>query len=163
MRLQITTVYPRFAVEYHWPRAEIRQEGTRGQGRTEGPVGEIDQRHRWADLVLDGPMDFAKQGRDEARFETVEAIGKIAAEGDEVAKRAGHNREDIIFADQARRSMDERIPELNVQAVPKAPPRIKFHYSMELDWSPGGAVFKHQVRPPSITWQFCGVFVDVRV
>lgn len=163
MRLQITTVYPRFAVEYHWPRAEIRQEVTRVQVRTEGPVVEIDQRHCWADLGLAGPMDFAKQVRDEARFETVEAIGRIAAEGDEVVKRAGHFREEIIFADQARRRMDERIPELNVQAVPKAPPRIKFHYAMELDWSPGGAVIEHHVRPPTITWQLGGVYVDVRV
>lgn len=50
--LRITTVYPRFDLEYHWPRAEIQQQVTRVQIKTEGPVVEIDQRQCWSELGL---------------------------------------------------------------------------------------------------------------
>ena len=160
--LRITTVYPRFDLEYHWPRAEIQQQVTRVQIKTEGPVVEIDQRQCWAELGLPSPLGYSKQVRDEARLKTLEAIGKLAAEGDEVVERAGHFREEIIFADQAKRRMDERIPELNIQAVPTTPPKISFHYQLELDWSPGGVAITHDVRPPTITWHLGGVYVDVR-
>ncbi|HPT83792.1 MAG TPA: DUF6470 family protein [Limnochordia bacterium] len=160
--LQITTVYPRFSVEYYWPRAEIKQQLSQVQIRTSGPVVEIDQRECWADLGLPNLPDFSKQVRDQARSKTLEAIGKIAAEGDEVVERAGHWREEIVFADQARRRMDERIPELNIRPAPTARPKIDFHYELKLDWSRGGVEITHHIQPPVITWQLGGVYVDVR-
>ncbi|HHT43020.1 MAG TPA: hypothetical protein GX014_06405 [Firmicutes bacterium] len=160
--LQITTVYPRFSVEYHWPRAEIKQQVSQLQVKTYGPELEIDQRQSRAELGLPGLYHFSRQVRDEARSKTINAIGQIAAEGDEVVQRAGHFREEIIFADQARRRMDARIPELNIKAAPTTRPEIRFHYGQELDWNQGGVDIKHYVRPPTITWQLGGVYVDVR-
>lgn len=160
--LQITTVYPRFSVEYHWPRAEIKQQVSQVQIRTEGPIVQIDQRQCWADLGLPRLPGFSRQVRDEARQKTLEAIAKTAAEGDEVVDRAGHLREEIIFADQARRRMDERIPELNIRPAPTTRPQITFLYDLQLDWSRGGVEITHHIQPPTITWQLGGVYVDVR-
>lgn len=160
--LQITTVYPRFSVDYRWPWAEIKQQVSQVQIETEGPTMEIDQRQCWAELGMPRLPDFCKQVRDEGRAKTFEAIGKLAAEGDEVLERAGHWRKEMIFADQAKRRMDERIPELNIRVAPNTRPAIRFSYDLNVEWIRGGVEIRHHVYPPTITWQLGGVYVDVR-
>lgn len=160
--LQITTVYPRFDLAYHWPRAEIRQQVSQVQVKTEGPRLEIDQRRCWAELGMPRLEDFARQVRDTAQNTTLQAIADIAAAGDEVVERAGHFREEMIFADQARRSILESIPELTVQAAPTSRPEIRFFYAQQIDWRQGGVSIKHYIHPPTITWHLGGVYVDVR-
>ncbi|NMB01616.1 MAG: hypothetical protein GX971_08910 [Firmicutes bacterium] len=160
--LQITTTYPSFQVEYHWPRAQIEQQVSRVQITTHGPEMEIDQLQCRNELGIGGFEYFSRQVRDNAYHKVIESIGKMAAEGDEVLQRAGHFREEMIFADQARRKMDARIPELNIRSAPTTRPRIRFNYSQEINWNQGGVTIQHQVRPPTITWTLGGVHVDVR-
>lgn len=160
--LQITTTYPSFQVEYYWPRAQIEQQVAQVQIVSDGPRLEIDQQQSRNELGNGGLENFSRQARDQALQKTLESITKMAQAGDEVMQRAGHFREEIIFADQAKREMDERIPELNIKAAPTTRPNINFHYTQEINWDPGGVTIIHQVRPPTITWNLGGVHVDVR-
>ena len=160
--LQITTTYPSFQVEYHWPRAQIEQRVSEVQITSHGPELEIDQRQSRNELGIGGFEHFTYQIRDNAYHKVIESIGKMAAEGDEVMMRGGHFQEEMIFAEQAKRNMDEKIPELNIKAAPTNRPRIRFNYSQEINWNQGGIIINHQVRPPTITWNLGGVHVDVR-
>lgn len=159
--LQITTTYPSFQVEYHWPRAQIEQRVSQVQIQSQGPEMEIDQLQSRNELGIGGFQHFSHKVRDQAKHKAIEAIGKMAAEGDEVMMRAGHFREEMIFAEQARRNMLEQVPELNIKSAPTTRPRIKFHYEQEINWDQGGVKITHQVRPPTITWKMGGVYVDV--
>lgn len=160
--LRISTTYPRFEVDYHWPRAQIEQRVSQVQIETEGPRLEIDQRQSRAEVGMGGLEHFSRTVRDQAREKALTAIGETARDGDEVLARAGHFREEMIFADQARRKLEAQIPELNIKAVPVTRPKITFHYSQDLNWQRGGVTITHQVRPPTITWQLGGVTIDVR-
>ena len=160
--LQITSTYSRMDIEIHWPRAQMRQQVSQIQIEGSGPSMEIDQSQSRNEL---GNVDFvyySHQVRNRAYQEAMEAIGKMAAAGDEVVQRAGHFREEMILADQAKRAMDERIPELNIRAAPSTRPQISFDYRQEISWNQGGVNITHQVRPPEITWTLGGVKVDVR-
>lgn len=160
--LQITTTYPDFQVEYHWPRAQIDQRVSQVQITSHGPKLEIDQRQSRNELGIGGLENYSRQVRDQAYHKTLESITKMAQDGDEVMRRAGHFREEMVFADQAKRHMDGKIPELNIRAAPSTRPNINFHYVQEINWNPGGVTITHQVRPPTITWNLGGVHVDVR-
>lgn len=160
--LEITTTYPSFELEYHWPRAEIKQQVSQIQITHSGPEIEIDQRQSSNELGIGNFGYYGRQVRARAYQKAVEAIGKISAAGDEVVMRAGHFREEMILADQAKRLMEEQIVELNIQAAPHTRPKIDFHYKQEISWNQGGVVITHQVRPPGITWNLGGVQVDVR-
>lgn len=160
--MKITSTYSRFELEYHWPRAEIEQRVSQVQIKGSGPEIEIDQMQSRNELGIGGFKHYSYQVRDNAYQKVMEALAQIAAEGDEVMNRAGHFREEMIFADQAVRRMDAKIPELNIRAAPRTRPNINFHYTQELDWDQGGAIITHQVRPPDITWHPGGVKVDMR-
>ncbi len=160
--LEITSTYPSFELETYWPRAEIRQEVGQMEIETIGPRMEIDQLQSRNELGIGGFEYYSHQVRDAALQKTIEAIGKMAAQGDEVVQRAGHFREEMVFADQARREMEAQIPELNIRAAPRTRPRIDFEYRQEINWSQGGVNITHQVRPPRIDWTLGGVQVDVR-
>lgn len=160
--LRITTTYPKMELETHLPRAQMEQRVSRVQITTRGPEIEIDQLQSRNELGIGGFGYYSRMVRDGAYQKTIEAIGKIAANGDEVVARAGHFREEMILADQAKRAMDERIPELNIKAAPSTRPSINFHYTQDINWSQGGATIRHQVRPPTITWTLGEVTVDVR-
>ena len=161
--LQITTTYPRFDLEIYWPRAEIRQEVSKVQVKTTGPEIKIDQLQSRNELGIGGFEFYSRQVRDGANQKAIEAIGKMAAAGDEVVQRAGHFREEMILAEQVRRAMLEEVPELNIRAAPTTRPKITFNYQQDIRWSQGGVNIAHQLRPPKITWHLGGVKVDVRV
>ena len=160
--LQITSTYPSFELEVYWPRAEIQQEVTEMQIQTTGPEIEIDQMQSRNELGFGGFGYYSRQVRDGAYQKTTEAIGRMVAAGDEVVQRAGHFREEMILAEQAKRATRERIPELNIRAAPSTRPKISFDYRQDINWSQGGVNITHQVRPPKITWSLGGVTVDVR-
>ncbi|HKM43647.1 MAG TPA: DUF6470 family protein [Limnochordia bacterium] len=160
--LQITSTYPSFDLEIYWPRADIRQEVAKVQVETIGPEIKIDQLQSRNELGIGGFEFYSRQVRDGAYQKTIEAIGKMAAAGDEVVHRAGHFREEMILAEQAKRATMEQIPELNIRAAPTTRPKISFDYRQDINWSQGGVSITHQVRPPEITWTLGGVKVDVR-
>jgi hypothetical protein len=160
--LQITSTYTTMDLEVYWPRAEIKQQVSKLQVETTGPRMEIDQLQSRNELGFGGYEYYSYQVRDKARQIAIESIGKMAAAGDEVVQRSGHFREEMIFADQAKREMREQIPELNIRAAPRTRPHIRFEYRQEINWNQGGVEITHQVRPPKITWTQGGVQVDVR-
>lgn len=160
--LEIRSAYPRFDLEIYWPRAEIKQQTAQMEVKTYGPRMEIDQLQCRNELGFGGFGYYSSQVREHAFQKTIEAIGKMATQGDEVVQRAGHFREEMIFADQARREMEAQIPELNVRAAPRTRPKIQFEYRQEINWSQGGVNITHQLRPPRIEWTLGGVEVDVR-
>ncbi len=160
--LQMTTTYPKMDLVTHWPRAEIKQQVSEIQIDSIGPEIKIDQRQSRNEL---GMVDFgyySHQVRDGAYQKTVEAIGKMAADGDEVVERAGRFREEMILAEQAKRAMDQKIPELSIASAPRTRPQISLNYRQEISWNQGGVSITHQVRPPELTWTLGGVEVDVR-
>ena len=161
--LQITSTYSRFDLEVYWPRAEIQQHVSHLQVETEGPELEIDQLQSRNELGIGGFEYFTRQVRDVAYQETIAAIGKMAASGDEVVQRAGHFREEMILPEQARKAMLAEVPELNIRAAPSTRPKITFKYQQDIHWSQGGVNITHQLRPPKMTWTQGGVKVDVRV
>lgn len=127
-----------------------------------GPTIEIDQAQSQNELGNVDLVYYSHQVRDRAYQKTMEAIGKMAAAGDEVVQLAGHFREEMILAEQAKRAMGKQIPELNIRAAPSTRPQIRFDYRQEISWSQGGVNITHQLRPPEITWTLGGVKVDVR-
>lgn len=160
--LTIRTTYPSFKLESDQPRADIEQKVSQVQIKTSGPEVEIDQEQSRNELGLGGYRYLSQQVRESSYQKVLAGIARVAGEGDEVMNRAGMFREEMIFADQAKRRMDAQIPELNVQAAPRTRPRISFHYTQEITWDQGGAAITHYVRPPTITWNLGGVKVDVR-
>lgn len=160
--LTITTTYPSFDLEYYWPKAEITQKVSQVQIEGSGPSMEIDQVQSRNELGIGTYSYMARKIRDTSYNKVLEAITLMAQEGDEVVQRAGFFREEMIFADQAKRRLDAQIPELNITVAPRTRPTIKFHYQQEITWNQGGAIIKHQVHPPTITWEMGGVHVDVR-
>lgn len=160
--LQITSTYPRIEVEIHWPRAEMQQKVSQIQIKTNGPKLEIDQLQCRNELGIGGFVHYSHQVRDGAYQRVIEAIGKMAAAGDEVVERAGHFKEEMILAEQAKRETAGIIPELTIRAAPRTRPQIRFDYGQEISWNQGGVNITHQVRPPEITWHLGGVKVDVR-
>lgn len=160
--LQITSTYSTMDLEIYWPRADIEQRVSQVQIRTIGPEMQIDQLQSRNELGIGGFGYYSRQVRDSAYQKTIEAIGKMAAAGDEVVQRAGHFREEMILAEQARRAMLEEVPELNIRAAPATRPKISFNYKQEISWNQGGVNIRHRIRPPEITWTLGGVKVDVR-
>ncbi len=160
--LQITSTYSTMDLEIYWPRADIEQRVSRVQIRTFGPKIEIDQSQSRNELGIGGFEYYSHQVRDAAYQKTIAAIRTMAAAGDEVVQRAGHFREEMILAEQARRGMEAQIPELNIRAAPTTRPQISFDYRQGISWNQGGVNITHQVRPPKITWTQGGVKVDVR-
>ena len=160
--LQITSTYPRMNVEIYWPVAEMQQQVSQIQISTVGPELQIDQQQSRNELGIVDITYSRQQVRDAAYQKTMEAIANIAALGDEVVQRAGHFKEEIILADQAKRATEAKIPELTIRAAPRTRPQIRFNYRQEISWNQGGVNIKHQVRPPEITWKLGGVNVDVR-
>lgn len=160
--LQIHTTYPGFELNYRWPTAEIRQQVTQLRIEASGPSMGIDQVQSRNELGM-GTYSFVRdQIRDHAYNKVLEAITELAQEGDEVVERAGLFREEMIFAEQAKRRLDAQISELTIVAAPRTRPTIAFHYNQEITWDQGGAIITHHVQAPTITWQMGGVQVDVR-
>lgn len=162
MMLQITSTYPRMNVEIYWPEAEMQQKVSQIQISTVGPELQIDQQQSRNELGIVDITYSRQQVRDAAYQKTMEAIANIAAQGDEVVQRAGHFKEEMIIADQAKRATAAKIPELTIRAAPRTRPQIRFNYRQEISWNQGGVNIEHQVRPPEITWKLGGVNVDVR-
>lgn len=160
--LQITSTYPRMNVEIYWPEAEMQQKVSQIQISTVGPELQIDQQQSRNELGIVDITYSRQQVRDAAYQKTMEAIANIAAQGDEVVQRAGHFKEEMIIADQAKRATAAKIPELTIRAAPRTRPQIRFNYRQEISWNQGGVNIEHQVRPPEITWKLGGVNVDVR-
>lgn len=160
--LQITSTYTRMELTTYWPKAEIEQKVAQVQLKTIGPEMEIDQLQCRNELGIGGFDYYSHKVFNNAYQKTLEAIGKMAADGDEVVQRAGHFREEMIFADQARRALDAKIPEINIGVAPSSRPKINFNYSQEMSWIQGGVNITHRIRPPEITWIPGGVKVDVR-
>ena len=143
-----------FELAYHWPgrdppqvsRCWLRQSALRSTSALLTEYARLE--------------DFAGEGI-RRRTQPCRHCGH-SGRGDEVVERAGHFREEMIFADQARRSILESIPELTVQAAPTSRPEIRFFYAQQIDWRQGGVSIKHYIHPPTITWHLGGVYVDVR-
>lgn len=160
--LKITTTYPEFQLKTHQPRAEIKQKIIQIQIEHEGPSLEIDQLQSRNELGIGGYDHLSKQIRDEGFQKTLAAIKQIAWEGDDVMNRAGHFREQMIFAEQAKMRMESEIPELNIRSAPTTRPRITFHYEQRIYWEPGAAEITHYLRDPEIIWELGNVQVDLR-
>lgn len=160
--LTISTTYPRFDLEYHWPKAQIEQRISQVQIKTTGPQMEIDQVQSRNELGIGTYSYLSHQIRDQAYQEVMSAIAQMSQEGDEVMNRAGLFKEEMIFADQAKRRLDARIPELNIKAAPQSRPKIRFHYKNEIHWNEGGTRINHEIRPPTMNWQMGEVKIDVR-
>lgn len=158
--LNIRTTYPRFDLEYHWPRMEIEHRVSQVQIERSGPTIEIDQLQSRNELGIGGYQYLSKKIREQGYQKVLAGIAKMAQEGDEVMNRAGHFREEMIFSDQAKRRMDEQMPELNVASAPSSRPKIRFHYEQEITWDQGGALIKHHIQPPTINWQLGEVKVE---
>lgn len=85
-------------------------------------IVDIDISHCRADMGFPQPYGAAIMWRDEAKFQALEYIGAKAAEGDALmAIEKG-----ITIGDIVERECFPEPPELNIDAVPKNPPKITF-------------------------------------
>lgn len=159
---QITTVYPKFDLQTHFPRANIKQKITKFDIERSGPSIEIDSKQSRNELGIGGYDYLSKKIRDESFEKVLAAIKQIAWEGDDVVNRAGHFREEMIFADHAKMRMEAEIPELNIRSAPQTRPKIHFHFEQKIHWQPGGAEIIHFLQEPEIKWQLGYVQLDLR-
>lgn len=160
--LQITTVYPKFNLETHFPQANIKQKVIRFDIKRSGPSIEIDSMQSRNELGIGGYDYLSKKIRNESYEKVLAAIKQIAWEGDDVVNRAGHFREEMIFADHAKMRIAAEIPELNIRSAPQTRPKIDFHFEQKIYWEPGGVEITHFIQDPEISWQLGYVQVDVR-
>lgn len=157
---KITSTYTSFNLTTYPPQAQIEQRVGQFKFKTNGPRIEIDSRQSRNELGIGGYQYMSEQIRQKSYEKTLEAIGQIAQEGNEVMDRAGHFREEMIFSSISRRRMDEKIPELNVAAAPRTRPEIRFYYDQDIVWDQGGAFITHQIRPPDLNWEKGAVKVE---
>lgn len=162
MRLVMSSTYPSVQIKTNYPELNIRQVVSQVQIVSIGPILEINQKESYAEIGMGGQQDFNAKVREASYHKVLEGIGRWVREGDTVLNRAGLWQEVMVFADLARVQMAAEIPELNVQAVPRARPEIRFYHELKMNWAPGGAEIDVTVRPPDIRWQMGQVTIDVR-
>jgi len=161
MHLRIDTTFPQLDIEYFWPKLEVDQRLPQIQVETSGPKVEIDQREAWAEIGFRDRPFLNTYLKELSRASVLKGIRRYAEEGDRFARSLGKFDMRRVMGQIVKERDRAKIPELNVQAVPKSRPRIEFEYEATIDWIEGWLSIEAVVHPPRITWQLGRVDITV--
>lgn len=161
MELRIETTFPQLDIKYIWPRLEIDQKLTEIRVETSGPKVIIDQRDAWADIGLKERPLLNQQIKALSHAAVLNGIRRYAQDGDRIMRSLGKVDMRRIMGQIVKERDRAKIPELNVEAVPKARPKIEFEYSTTIDWIEGWLSINAVIHPPQITWQLGSVDISV--
>ncbi|NLM24518.1 MAG: hypothetical protein GX208_00180 [Firmicutes bacterium] len=133
MRLLIDITFPELNLSYRFPEISIRQNPGGFEAEYFGPEMIIDQDDAMREMGLGNYMDLAKEAALAGKQEVLSGIARIAREGDRLLDvlTTGKN----ILPQIAKQYMISDIPELNVAAIPKTPPKIEMHYELKINWT----------------------------
>jgi len=161
MELRIQTTFPQLDINYIWPRLVINQQPTQIRVETSGPKVEIDQREAWSEIGYSARPLFNKQISDLSRAAVLKGIRRYAQDGDRVVRSLGKVDMRKVTPQIVKERDREKIPELNVAAVPRTRPKVKFAYEATVDWVEGWVTIHAITQPPEITWQLGSVDIFV--
>ncbi|QGU00432.1 hypothetical protein SYNTR_1838 [Candidatus Syntrophocurvum alkaliphilum] len=120
-QIGINTTKPFLGLNTVQPQLQINTQKPEVQIQKQQPKVHIDQSQCFADFNKRAPIEFVNYHSQKAKSSGIQAIGKIAAEGDMLAKIEGN----ITVQDLAKRAMDTQ-KDFNVEAIPKQRPNINF-------------------------------------
>jgi len=152
MRIQIHTTYPQLEINSVWPRLEINQEYPEVQIETQGPNITIDQDAAKAEIGLGDIRYFNDEIKALSRAAILEGIKRYAQDGDRIVRSVGKTDMRKVLGQIMKERDRARIPELNLDAIPKTPPRMQFEYGVQIDWLPGLLEIEPVMQPPEIKW-----------
>lgn len=163
VELRITQQYARIGVNttpvsmnFQSSRAKIESTTVPAQLEIESPrpVLHIDQSQCFADAGLKSPSCFTAERAAEGHQGIMEAIERISAKGDQLAKIKGASVADIAL----QRTTETHV--YDVKAIPQQPPEIRCEvYPVKFDYQP--AQIERTVTPASIDTAITPGRVDI--
>lgn len=161
MRLQIQTTYPRLEVSYFWPSVNISRQDTQVKIETRGPNIKIEQSKSWAEMGLRELTYFNDEIKAQSRAAVLERIRRYSQDGDRIVRSLGKVDMKKLTGQMVKERDRAKIPEINLDAIPKTRPSIEFEYETHVDWEQGRLEIQPQIQPPEINWYLGGVNIHV--
>lgn len=152
IRIQIHTTFPQLEINCVWPRLEINQQYPQIQIETHGPNITIDQEAAKADIGLANVQYFNDEIKTLSRAAILEGIKRYAQDGDRIVRSVGKMDMRKVLGQMVKERDRERIPEINIDVIPKTRPRLQFDYGIQIDWLPGWLDIQPIIQPPEIKW-----------
>lgn len=158
MHFAIRTTYPYAKIEYRWPQSKIQQQVGRFEFQYHGPEIKIDQQDSFNEIGMGDWRYFSKRNSRESCLAVYNGIAKAAQEGDRFAREM--TDQDTVIQ-LAKEGMQQAIPELNVEVVPKTMPTIDMRYELDIHWQNGKADIEFSIYPPKVEWEMGSVDITV--
>lgn len=159
MRLQIDISFPNFELYNRFPDVNIQQDAGGFEAKYYGPEIEIEQQEAMREIgFIDLPY-MVKQSALAGKQAVLSGIARIAREGDRMMDALATGEKTIALL--ARESMFSDFPEINVDASPKTPPKIRMDYELEIKWHQSRADINFQTYPPRLKWHLGKVDITV--
>lgn len=161
MELRIHTSYPNADIRYNWPRLEIDGKLPELRVDVSGPKVTIDQSEAWAEIGFRERPFLNKELKELSRAALLRGIRRYAQDGDRIVRSLGKVDMRRIAGQIVKERDRGKIPELNVQVLPKSRPKVEFEYSATIDWLEGWLSIDVLIDPPQIAWQMGSVETTV--
>lgn len=126
---------------------EINQTPTKLEINKKLPQVKIDQYQCFYESGLKSVFDLVHDEAERSREIGLEAIGKIASDGKELASIENHQDAIVKLSEEA----GIRDANFNVDLMPKSRPKIWFEGYININWKPGGVQINATSHKPEIS------------